>query len=68
MQKYDEDLVENVWDTLNINTGATVVGMVCLTCYYNNKLEHAYRTKSIAKNRFKKIMDLSNDGIIIIKE
>jgi hypothetical protein len=41
--------------------------MVCLTAYYNNILETEYRTKSMAKNRFKKIMDLSNEGIIIVK-
>jgi hypothetical protein len=38
------------------------------TYYYNNDTDSIFKINQIAKNRFKKIMDISVEGIIIIKE
>jgi hypothetical protein len=38
------------------------------TYLYVNQLKHVEKQNLIAKNRFKKIMDISEEGIVIIKE
>tara|TARA_B110000285_G_C14755731_1_gene437261 strand:+ start:150 stop:416 length:267 start_codon:yes stop_codon:yes gene_type:complete len=55
-------------DIFNLNALLIFIGAGGSIFYYHNKAYIDFRSQRKTKNRFKKIMDNSEEGIIIIKD
>jgi hypothetical protein len=55
-------------DFFNFGALVMAIGLVVTISYYNYIAFIEFRSKTKMKNRFKKIMDSSEEGIIIIKD
>ena len=68
MNKYSQNLIVKPIDSINFLLVTLVLIFAGFTSYYTLVLWERINKNNIAKNRFKKIMDMSEEGIVIIKE
>ena len=66
--KYNDDLLQEPKDFINVSTFVMAIAVSAFVTNYNFQQQTQYRAKSISNNRFKKLMDTSEEGILIVKE
>jgi hypothetical protein len=68
VSKYAYNQIISPGDLLNPFLLIMIVVATLFTYYFNKETDNGIRQNAIIKNRFKKIMDLSNEGIVIVKD